>query len=63
MAKDLFGPEPKKATDNVVPFPRPIKIEDIRSYKDVVEFFNKDHLTAYIKGKYKVVRENPGWYY
>jgi hypothetical protein len=59
MAKDLFGSEPKKATDNVVPFPRPLRVEDIRSYKDVVDFFNKDHLTAYIKGKYKVVRENP----
>jgi hypothetical protein len=59
LAKKL---EFKMATEekaNVVPFPRLIKVEDIRSYKDVVDFFNKDHLTAYIKGKYKVVRENP----
>jgi hypothetical protein len=45
--------------DNVVPFPRPLKVEDIRSYKDVVEWFNRDHFTTYLKGKYKVVRENP----
>ena len=31
----------------------------VSSNKEAVDFFNKDHFTAYLKGQFKVVRENP----
>jgi len=37
----------------------PSGLSDISSKEDVVSHFNKDHFTIYIKGKYKVIRENP----
>ena len=37
----------------------PQDASQIASFEDAINFFNKDHFTDYINGKYKVVRENP----
>ena len=66
MAKDLFGPAPKKET-NVVPFPAPVgdtlpvgdPLPVFNSKQEAIDWLNRDHFRTYLNGKFKVVRENP----